>query len=89
MLSSRNATLRILILPIDIRGTEMTYKEIQAAYRRRYGRTVKTCWIADVKRKHGKTTRVAPNRAGAIPQEPCPPDIFPKLEALMKELGVI
>jgi len=67
----------------------MTYEQIQTECRQRYDRTVKTCWIADVKRKHGKTTRIAPNRAGAIPQEPCPPHIFPKLEALMKELGVI
>lgn len=67
----------------------MTYKQIQAEYRQRYGRTVKTCWIADVKRKHGKTTRVAPNRAGEEPQEPCPAHIFPKLEELMNELGVV
>lgn len=67
----------------------MTYKAIQTEYRRWYGRIVKTCWIADVKRKHGKTRGPAPNRAGAAPQEPCPPDIFPKLEALMQEMGVI
>ena len=67
----------------------MTYKQIQDEYRRRYGQTVKTCWIADVKRKHGKTTRVAPNRAGEIPEQPCPSHIFSKLEELMKELGVI
>jgi len=66
----------------------MNYKAIQIAYRQRYKRTVKTCWIAEVKRKHGKTTRVAPNRKGE-PKVKCPEYILPKLEALMEEKGEI
>jgi hypothetical protein len=27
----------------------MTYKQIQREYRRLYNKTIKTCWIADVK----------------------------------------
>jgi len=43
------------------RRTEVTYEQIPAEYRRRYGRTVKACWIADVKRNLSKMTLVAPN----------------------------
>lgn len=40
----------------------MTYQQIQETYRKLYGKTVKSCWIADVRRGMGLTTRVAPNR---------------------------
>lgn len=66
----------------------MNYKAIQIAFYAVYGRTVKSCWIAEVGRKHGKTTRIASNRKGK-PQVECPADVFPKLEALMKEMGEI
>jgi len=66
----------------------MTYREIRVAYYAVHDRTVKSCWIAEVRRKHGKTTRVAHNRKGN-PQEKCPANILPRLEALMKEMGDI
>lgn len=66
----------------------MNYKAIQIAFYAVYGRTVKSCWIAEVGRKHGKTTRVASNRKGA-PKVKCPEYILPKLEALMKDMGEI
>ena len=50
----------------------MTYADAQKIYKERHGRTVKTCWIADVKRKHRKTTRQAHNREGPEPKYPCP-----------------
>jgi hypothetical protein len=40
----------------------MTYKQIQEEYRRLYGKTIKSCWIADVKRELGLPIRMAYNR---------------------------
>lgn len=69
----------------------MSYKKVQAEYRQRHGDdpVIQTCWIADVKERHDATRGPAPNRKGEKLAKPCPPDIFPKLEALMIELGVI
>jgi hypothetical protein len=57
----------------------LTYKEIQSRYKRQFGTTIKTCWIADVKRHLGLTTRIAYNR---ITQNtvlyPCPNDTIKK-----------
>lgn len=49
-----------------------TYKEIQGNYKRNYKRTIKTCWIADVKRSMGLTNRKAANRVGQKVKYPCP-----------------
>jgi hypothetical protein len=38
-----------------------TYKEIQEDIHKRYGRTVKTCWIAHVKELNGLKPRSSPN----------------------------
>jgi len=40
----------------------MTYAKIQELYRRDFNKTIKTCWIADVKRQLGLTKRKAFNR---------------------------
>jgi hypothetical protein len=40
----------------------MTYKSIQAEYRKIYRKTIKSCWIADVKRELGFQMKDAPNR---------------------------
>lgn len=40
----------------------MTYKTIQELYKKQFYRTIKTCWIADVKRELGLTTRISKNR---------------------------
>jgi len=45
----------------------MTYLQAQRIYKKRHRKVVKTCWIADIKSKHGKTTRKAPNRIGKKP----------------------
>ncbi|MGI9256036.1 MAG: hypothetical protein ACR2PY_03780 [Salinispira sp.] len=68
---------------------KVTYKAIQAEYRARYGKTVKTCWIAHIKRDHDATTRVAPNRSGKEASCLCPPDIYPQLKKVMLDLGAI
>ena len=40
----------------------MTYKNIQEEYRKNYSMTIKSCWIADVKRELGFQMKDAPNR---------------------------
>lgn len=39
-----------------------TYKDIQLYVNEKFNITVKTCWIADVKEKHGIKMKIAPNR---------------------------
>jgi len=48
-----------------------TYKQIQEYVAKKYGVTVKTCWIADVKDTHGLVKRPAPSRKGER-KNPCP-----------------
>ena len=43
----------------------MTYKEIQEEYRNIYHKTIKSCWIADVKGEMGFEMREAYNRENA------------------------
>jgi hypothetical protein len=52
-----------------------TYKEIQKTVGRALSvrpSSVKTCWIADVKREMGLTRGVAPNTGRGIGAPPCP-----------------
>ena len=49
-----------------------TYKQIVECVKHRTGRTVKTCWVAEVKRELGLTTRVAWNRGQGAGAPPCP-----------------
>ena len=56
---------------------DMTYKEIQECYKKQYGKTVKTCWIADVKNEMGLTNRKAYNRrSNSVMQNHCPEGII-------------
>jgi hypothetical protein len=67
-----------------------TYKDIQADVLGRYGRSIKTCWIADVKASHGLTSRVASNRVSLERREyPCPSEVRPLIEDSMRRLGMI
>ena len=67
----------------------MSYSIVQSIYQQRYGKTVKTCWIADIKRLHGCIMCIAPNRIRAKPKHPCPESVRPYLEGILKELGII
>ncbi len=67
----------------------MTYKQLQDKYRRQHGRSVKSCWIAHIKRDHGKTLRRAHNRGRGQAKYLCPPSIYPKLKSIMKQYRVI
>ena len=49
-----------------------TYQQIAECVRHRTGRSVRTCWIAEVKRELGLTTRVAWNRGQGRGAPPCP-----------------
>ena len=54
----------------------MTYKDIQRSTARMIGvrpSSVKTCWIAEVKRELGLTRGAAPNAAQGQGAPPCPP----------------
>jgi len=67
-----------------------TYKDIQDDIHQKHQMTVKTCWIADVKRQHGKTIRPAHNRIN--PEQvkyPCPQDKRKIIEESMKRLGIL
>ena len=51
----------------------MTYKQIQDYYKKQYDKTIKTCWIADVRRELGLPTRRAYNRKNeSFVIYPCP-----------------
>ena len=49
-----------------------TYRQVAECVRRRTGRTVRTCWIAEVKRELGMTNREAWNRGLGRGVPPCP-----------------
>lgn len=63
----------------------MTYKEIQLIYRDKYNSSIKTCWIADVKRKMGLPVRIAYNRKYDTPKYLCPEDKFEKIRDIIKQ----
>ena len=50
----------------------MTYKKTQEIYRSKHKKTVKTCWIADVKRQMGFEVKDAPNKQGIDIINKCP-----------------
>ena len=67
----------------------MTYKKVQDEYHEQHGRTVKSCWIAHIKRDHNATTHRAYNRGPGKVKYPCPPEIYPKLEKIIKKHNMI
>ena len=67
----------------------MTYKKVQAAYEQRYGKSVKTCWIADIKREFDPAMKQAWNRQSNIPTNPCPDNVYANLKTIMSECGMI
>lgn len=65
----------------------MTYKEIQEEHRKIYNRTVKSCWIADVKRKLGYPVRISPNRIDkAEIKNKCPDRFFISIKTVIEKL---
>ncbi|MFN8139198.1 MAG: hypothetical protein U0R49_05320 [Fimbriimonadales bacterium] len=67
-----------------------TYKEIDAEFRRRHGKSVKPCWIADVKELNGVPLRQsARSVTHATRLHPCPDRFRTRLETVMRDLGAI
>lgn len=67
-----------------------TYNDIQEYVRTNYGRTVKSCWIAEIKRAYGLTKRQSPNRADPdAVKYPCPAEHRPKIEEALRHFGLI
>lgn len=64
-----------------------TYKEIEIAFRNEFGSTIKTCWIADVKRRLGHNVRIASNRKlqGKI-KNPCPHEKIQLISEIINRL---
>ncbi len=67
-----------------------TYREIQDYIKRKYGHTVKPCWIAHVEELIGLEPRVAPNRISVSKrQNPCPQDKRPAIEDALRHFQMI
>lgn len=66
----------------------MTYKEAMELYKKKYDGNVKSSYIADILHAYGKTKRKAASRKGDL-KYPCPKDIRPNLEKILKELKMI
>lgn len=67
-----------------------TYAEIQSYVKKKYGYTVKTCWIAHVKELNGLPVRQAPNRYSPYKRlHPCPSSKRDAIEDAMKHLGML
>lgn len=67
-----------------------SYYTIDTRFREKHGRSVKPCWIADVKEANGIVLKSMANRVpGFERKHPCPPAIRPHLESVIRELGVL
>ncbi|MGB0880990.1 MAG: hypothetical protein ACPGTO_10525 [Polaribacter sp.] len=65
---------------------KITYKEVQSIYKEKYGRIIKSCWIADIKRELNLTKRKAYNRINDDRVEyPCPENIKENLMKIIKD----
>jgi len=63
----------------------MTYRNIQLRYFDIYSKTIKTCWIADVKRELGLTKRIAHNRTNPTKiKYPCPGNIKVRIKGILQ-----
>ena len=62
-----------------------TYKQIQTSVRSNIGISVKTCWIAEVKREMGLTRGPAPNRGQGAGAPPCPPHYKEAIRRCIRE----
>lgn len=64
---------------------KLTYKKIQSIYKEKYGHTIKTCWIADVKRELNIPTRKSFNRIDVDKVKyPCPKEKRERLIDIIK-----
>jgi len=66
----------------------MGYKEARELYKQKHNKALKNSWIAHVLSDHGKTHGKSPARRGDY-KYPCPDEIRPKLEKILKELKML
>ena len=66
----------------------MSYAEARELFKKQYNKNLRNSWIAHVRNDHGKTHGKSPTRKGDY-KYPCPKDVRPKLEKLLKELKMI
>lgn len=67
-----------------------TYKEIQDYVKRKFGYTIKPCWIAHVKELCGIPVRKAHNRIYTNKRmNPCPPDKIDSIKSAFRKFGMI
>ena len=67
-----------------------TYKDIRNYVKKKYGYSVKTCWIAHVKEMCGHNPRIAPNRYSTESREnPCPNDKIDSIKDSFSHFGMI
>ncbi|MBC8502147.1 MAG: hypothetical protein H8D35_03360 [Nitrosopumilus sp.] len=66
----------------------MGYAEARDSYKKKHGKALKNSWIAHVLGDNGKTTRQSSSRKGDY-KYPCPNDVRPKLEKVLKDLKMI
>ena len=67
----------------------MSYTDIQSYVKKKYGVSVRTCWIAHVKASHGLTRWKAHNRKGPNRANPCPDKHWGKIEDAFKHFNMI
>ena len=66
------------------------YKKITDYIKETYGRTVKPCWIADIKERCGLPVKPAPNRIDPnVRTNPCPDRYVEPIQNAFKYFGMI
>ena len=66
----------------------MSYAKAKEQYKQKHKKSLKNSWIAHVLSDHGKTHDKSPARKGDY-KYPCPNDVRPKLEKVLKELKML
>ena len=66
----------------------MGYAEARELHQKKYGKSLKNSWVTDILNVHGKTKRLSPLRKSDY-KYPCPGDVRPNLEKILKALKMI
>lgn len=61
----------------------MTYKQIENAVKKKFGKSIKPCWIAHVKELNGIPVHKTWNRRGKKRKHPCPDSYRVLIEDVM------
>jgi len=68
---------------VNLKLKKVTYKQIQSCYKKHFHRSIKTCWIADVKRQLGHLVRNAHNRKTATIINKCPGHLINQVKQII------